>query len=316
MERFLGGFTKELGMKIDSLGQEVNIRKRYGIWVNPMIEQSEELKSSVKLLLRQDDLVEPYADVQIRIESLEDFNVRVTNTPIYIYGLYTKMSREMSQTEMPKRLKKGVRAVADFTKDLVCFFSADKVKFISSGREDADVRMIGGRPFILQVQCPKRNLDFSNLKLRLHKEVCISELKRVTSLAKVYIHENQENRYKTYQVLAYSKNMHQVEEAVLEISQDTPLRVLHRRANLTRKRIVKIIKFEVVGDYAFMRIRAQAGTYIKEFVTGNFGRTFPSITSILGNFVDCLELDVLSVEHADLPKSCILHDVSYERLVE
>jgi tRNA pseudouridine synthase 10 len=54
------------------------------------------------------------------------------------------------------------------------------------------------------------------------------------------------------------------------------------------------------------RLETQAGTYVKEFVTGDFGRTRPSLADLmeieLGK-VDILQLDV---EHVDLdwpPKS-------------
>lgn len=39
----------------------------------------------------------------------------------------------------------------------------------------------------------------------------------------------------------------------------------------------------------------QAGTYVKEFVHGDFGRTRPSLGGILGCQADILQLDVTSV---------------------
>lgn len=42
---------------------------------------------------------------------------------------------------------------------------------------------------------------------------------------------------------------------------------------------------------------AEAGTYIKEFVHGDVGRTMPSLASILGQpSADLLELDVIHVD--------------------
>ena len=40
---------------------------------------------------------------------------------------------------------------------------------------------------------------------------------------------------------------------------------------------------------------ASAGTYIKEFVHGDLGRTSPSIGSLLGSEADILQLDVTQV---------------------
>ena len=44
-----------------------------------------------------------------------------------------------------------------------------------------------------------------------------------------------------------------------------------------------------------VRVHAQAGTYIKEFVTGDFGRTHPSISSMLDSSVELVQLDVVDV---------------------
>ena len=50
-------------------------------------------------------------------------------------------------------------------------------------------------------------------------------------------------------------------------------------------------------------MRAQAGTYIKEFVHGDGGRTLPSLGSLLGcgEPAEILELDVLEVHMDFLP---------------
>ena len=39
----------------------------------------------------------------------------------------------------------------------------------------------------------------------------------------------------------------------------------------------------------------QAGTYVKEFVHSDFGRTHPSVGSLLGCEADILQLDVLGL---------------------
>jgi tRNA pseudouridine synthase 10 len=46
----------------------------------------------------------------------------------------------------------------------------------------------------------------------------------------------------------------------------------------------------------------QAGTYVKEFVHGDLGRTKPSLSDIIGGDVDILALDVLDI-HLDFPPS-------------
>lgn len=49
---------------------------------------------------------------------------------------------------------------------------------------------------------------------------------------------------------------------------------------------------------ALLSPRIQAGTYVKEFVHGDFGRTRPSLGSLLGCQSDILQLDVTAVNLA------------------
>ena len=43
-------------------------------------------------------------------------------------------------------------------------------------------------------------------------------------------------------------------------------------------------------------MRTEAGTYIKEFVHGDLGRTTPNVGSLIGKEVDILQLDVGSLK--------------------
>ena len=54
------------------------------------------------------------------------------------------------------------------------------------------------------------------------------------------------------------------------------------------------------GDarFALLRVRCEAGTYVKEFVHGDFGRTRPSLGELLGCEADILQLDVTRVDMA------------------
>ncbi|MDH5494227.1 MAG: tRNA pseudouridine(54/55) synthase Pus10, partial [Candidatus Bathyarchaeota archaeon] len=80
------------------------------------------------------------------------------------------------------------------------------------------------------------------------------------------------------------------------VRQQTPQRVLHRRANLTREKYIYKAKVKRLSyNRAEMQIRCQGGLYIKELVTGDKGRTEPSVASILDTKATPLQLDVLSV---------------------
>ncbi len=80
------------------------------------------------------------------------------------------------------------------------------------------------------------------------------------------------------------------------IHQQTPLRVLHRRADLVREKYIYEANIKrLAPNRVEMKIRCQGGLYIKELVSGNEGRTVPSIASIINAEAKPLELDVLNV---------------------
>lgn len=84
--------------------------------------------------------------------------------------------------------------------------------------------------------------------------------------------------------------------ALLELHQRTPVRVLHRRANLIRLRKVYTMQMQRIDDHYFrLYLSTEAGTYIKEFVHGDLGRTQPSVSSQLQCKTDILELDCLGM---------------------
>ena len=81
------------------------------------------------------------------------------------------------------------------------------------------------------------------------------------------------------------------------ILQKTPKRVAHRRADLVRHRKVKSIEvIDVKGNHATVVIKAEAGTYIKELISSDDGRTNPSITGLLGFKALCTKLDVSEID--------------------
>jgi len=80
------------------------------------------------------------------------------------------------------------------------------------------------------------------------------------------------------------------------IEQRTPNRVSHRRSDLVREKKVHEIRLtrreEGVLEGFF---KVQGGTYIKELISGDEGRTKPSIAEILGTPCLCRELNVTAI---------------------
>ncbi|MHA1460617.1 MAG: hypothetical protein ACTSO8_03965 [Promethearchaeota archaeon] len=122
---------------------------------------------------------------------------------------------------------------------------------------------------------------------------------------------NAENTKKVYRALASSfENITKEKFEVIlkkikkefenqKIQQRTPNRVSHRRADKIRKKTIYHIegKFIKPKVYEFI-IESQGGTYIKELINGDNGRTTPSITEIFEIFgfpLECKKLDVLKI---------------------
>lgn len=83
------------------------------------------------------------------------------------------------------------------------------------------------------------------------------------------------------------------------VNQKTPLRVLHRRPLLTRPRQIFNVKayiYEKNSKIIIIDVTTQAGAYIKELIHGEFGRTSPSISSIIGQDIDIVALDVIEID--------------------
>lgn len=117
----------------------------------------------------------------------------ITGPTVFIAGRYRKISRNLSQTPWilnGKRMKDG-SIQETITHVLSPFFGIDlnethKVIFISSGREDIDVRTLGeGRPFALQMidvkKCslPKCSAEEMELQIEQTKEVSVQRLQTV-----------------------------------------------------------------------------------------------------------------------------------------
>lgn len=80
----------------------------------------------------------------------------------------------------------------------------------------------------------------------------------------------------------------------LVLKQKTPIRVLHRLSLAVRS--VYQMSARRVDSYVFtLSLTTQAGTYVKELVHGDFNRTQPNVTQLLGAPADIIALDVTEV---------------------
>jgi tRNA pseudouridine synthase 10 len=184
----------------------------------------------------------------------------------------------------------------------------EKSSFHASGREDIDARMLGsGRPFIIEISKPKRRfLNLKKLEAAINAnsegKVEVSGLRLATKEV-VRRLKKAESAQKKYRVLiefddaVSEEGLHLLEKlSDTLIKQQTPLRVLHRRADLIREKYIYEVKVKKVAlKRAEMNIRCQGGLYIKELVSGDEGRTTPNVSELLGNRAKPLKLDVLNI---------------------
>ncbi|AHL21929.1 tRNA pseudouridine(54/55) synthase Pus10 [Thermococcus nautili] len=222
--------------------------------------------------------------------------------PVYVYGRYRKLVRRIPQTPLPD--------FEDSVASIICraFSKAfeGKCVFKGAGREDVDVRTLGnGRPFIVEIKSPRRR----RVDLRkIAEEINASGKVEVLNLRFVSAKEAEEvltkNHRKEYLALVLVEEGITPEEAEevarklegLEIHQRTPWRVRKARADKVRVRKVHEAEARWVDEKHFeLRLVTDGGLYIKELVSGDKGRTKPSVSDLLGKKAWCERLDVLNI---------------------
>jgi len=242
--------------------------------------------------------------------------------PLFVYGRYRKHSRELPQTRWPCRECRGKGcprcggkgkmyelSVQDLTGPVVMAHAQGVEDFFHGmGREDIDARMLGeGRPFVVEVRRPRvRTLDLKAIEEEMNDRakglVDVHGLRPSNRAEMRAIKEAASP--KTYRVRVRFR--HPVEDGKLNevvgalagrpISQLTPNRVAHRRANLERHRTVRRMEVEAVeGAEVVFVVEADSGTYIKELMHGDEGRTQPNVAGLAGMPCEVLELDVIAI---------------------
>lgn len=248
-------------------------------------------------------------------------SVSVTVNPLFVYGRYRKLVRGIPQTRWPCRRCQGKGCEHCGGKGKMYETSVEEIvaapvmaqtggsghALHGMGREDVDARMLGrGRPFIVEIKEPARravNLGTIEAAVNRTRQVEVTDLRRTTGEEVVALKEDRAR--KVYRVLvrlsspvADGKLKSAVSSLVARpIAQRTPVRVSHRRADRTRERLVTAIEVSRSdGTTVELRVTAEAGTYVKELVHGDGGRTTPSLAEALGMACEVVELDVLDIQ--------------------
>lgn len=243
----------------------------------------------------------------------------VTVAPVYFYGRYRKLSREIPQTRWPCRVCGGrgcprcggtgkmyATSVEEIVAaPLLAALGGEAHALHGLGREDIDARMLGhGRPFVIEIKSPRRRTADLDAAVKTVNASSLVELDRLRPSDFAEVLRLKEDRCdKSYRVEVRSPPLAEgkVQEALAAlaaapIEQRTPARVSHRRADAVRRRQVRQARLTAMSPDGFtLEVTAEAGTYIKELVHGDGGRTTPSLAGLLDVPLTVLELDVLEV---------------------
>ena len=265
-------------------------------------------------------------DVSFVIDLASDtLDVHVAS--LYVYGRYRKLARGIPQTRWPCRRCRGRGcASCGFTgkqypesveewiaAPLLEAAAAGAAHLHGAGREDIDARMLGdGRPFVLEVLAPRRRtLDLEELREDVNDravgKVEVSALSFVDRSTVALLKEvRATKRYRARVEFDWPVESDRLVAALDglcgEIEQRTPRRVAHRRADRVRQRRLISASGRTEGlSRAAVEFEAEGGLYIKELVSGDGGRTKPSLSELLGVGASVVELDVLDVVSGAFP---------------
>ncbi len=284
------------------------LEKEEHVWEEVGIEWTEPLKGEINREIgkrleekwdRKADLKKPEVAVVLDLSS-NDLEVNVN--PLFVFGIYKKLKRDIPQTKWPSgKYKTSVEEI--IAKPFMKATKGESHSFHGMGREDIDALCLGGRPFVFEVKEPvKRKIDLEKMKKKVNKDkrVEINDLKFCERDLVAQI--KQATPDKSYRALVElsedveEEDLEGLKDLVGTIRQKTPERVLHRRADLQRYREIENIKWKKLGKKKIeLEIKAESGTYIKEFVSGDDKRTRPSVSEKLGCDAVVKELDVSKI---------------------
>ncbi|CAD8076955.1 unnamed protein product [Paramecium primaurelia] len=286
-----------------------------------------------KLLQKKNLQSQPFLPTQNNLEKisklnqiqLSQFKIINVNYPvklevttsyqnIFIKGNYIKLGRYISQTPW---FINGNRIYADSIEDLVSaeackIFKPSSLKFHSGGREDIDVRMLGnGRPFAIELVDPHCGLQIQTQEILNQIESNINSQKVVKVTPLQYTDTNifeelknsEINKVKAYCCIVECKYIvngdlikqaNQIKDLI--IKQKTPIRVLHRRTQMVRDKIIHSLLIKQINEkWLLVYLLSSAGTYIKEFIHSDLDRTVPNLCTLLQNECDIYQLDVMKL---------------------
>ncbi|KAJ3268326.1 putative tRNA pseudouridine synthase Pus10 [Terramyces sp. JEL0728] len=251
--------------------------------------------------------------------------ISFNHTQLFVAGRYNKLERGISNS---KWFVGSKRMAQDSMEELIGAyltqaFQCSSYKFSSAGREDVDVRMLGrGRPFYFELVNPHKLDAIDGVMDKINKgcngRIKVWDLQLVTKDNTSIMKDSASTKSKSYKCLvkcnskASWETVEKVNEMTdIELKQQNPTRV-PRRADLVRDKLIEtiqIVKWKDgplpaadldENDEIMVYLKTSAGTYVKEFVHGDGGRTNPCLGDLLGTECSVVYLDVEEI-HLDWP---------------
>jgi tRNA pseudouridine synthase 10 len=310
----------------DLVEEEDRIRTRHGSPGSQPMKPAfvNAIQDALLTSVNEVQFVKEKPDLMILVDGLT-LRVSVDVRPVFLFGRYLKLERGIPQTRWPCRACRGRGGgcescsgtglqYLDSVQDLIgeplrIALDAEDTSFHGMGREDIDVRCLGrGRPFVMEIKRPqRRSIDHEEIQ----KAINLSAKDRVeiNSLRwsdRPEVRRVKETRSeKSYSIRFRVEEMPEEDFVIksilglsgVKLAQETPKRVSHRRAAKTRHRTVNSVSDVIVdGNEVQFTLQCEAGTYVKELIHSDEGRTVPSVRSVLGDLeCEVLWLDVQEI---------------------
>jgi tRNA pseudouridine synthase 10 len=221
--------------------------------------------------------------------------------PLFVFGRYEKLEPNVSQKEwIVKRFPSLEGIIGERMKEAT---KADSFTMHASGREDIDVTNTAGRPFVMELRGAKaRGANIKNMKKEINRDRRV-RVKLISYANPSFVALVSDSHFdKTYR--AYISSEPELDGNDIKrimalegkgISQQTPVRVINRRADLIRLRKIHSLKAGKDGKGRYVDIGCEAGLYIKELISGDGGRTTPSFSAATNKNVRCNSLTVTEI---------------------
>jgi len=330
--------TYQVGTKVPPLFEENDTLLREDVGLDPAAGEALKTELNREVGKRIGDLTGAEVefgrpDVQFTLDLATD-EVDVNVNSAFVYGRYRKLERDIPQTKWPCNDCNGTgrwqgqpcegcdgsgyrydESVEQLTAPVVVdAMDGEAGTFHGAGREDVDALMLeSGRPFVIEVDDPRvRDVDVAQLERDVNDfadgKVEVEGLRLATHDMVERVKELDAS--KTYRMdVEFDEPVAEADlQAALDelegttVHQETPQRVAHRRADLTRTREVYAASGDRVDEaHADIRIHGAGGLYVKELISSDEGRTEPSLSGLLGVDAVVTALDVVDVQGEDEP---------------